>query len=242
VTTSLCFAVTLALLAFLSHTIRTNAPTLYRILHLEGTLRIEPIDDYRKYHYERRQTIQATSDDLRLIEFREHWSGKGSRNSLSIECIKPVDAILLDGRVAEEDGRVHRWLYPTRPLARGECISLEVHQTHIDDVETQRPYFRQGGGRFATERIRVEVHFPIGYEPHEIHGGVWNTGRPLLQTQVVRNIDYIRTEDRVAGFAAYAVEVSRTQPHHSYGLYWTWPAGGQHRAATTPHQRPASAP
>lgn len=220
-------------LVYLGRRWRTHCPTSYRVLRIEGLLEIEPFDGYRRYRYVRRQRIRATRHDLRLIELREHWTGKGSRGSLTVECVKPADAILMDGKIPEEDGRVHRWVYPTRPLGRGECLDVEVHQRHIDDVETQRPYFRQGGGRYDTDAICVKVCFPADYEPSEIHGGIWNTGRRLLHNQVIRTIDCARSEDRTAGTVTYAVEVGRTSHHHSVGLYWVWPEGnGSGRRAT----------
>lgn len=213
--------------------LRTFNPAFYRIIRLEGDLRIEPVGDYRHYLYVRRQKIQATRDDLRLIEFREHWTGKGSRDSMTVQCTKPADAVLMDGKIPEEDGRVHRWVYPTRPLGRGETLEIEVHQAHIDDVEMQRPYFRQGGGRYDTDAIGVQVRFPSGYEPTEIHGAVWNTGRPLLQNQLIHTIDCTRTEDRAAGEVTYAVEAGRLPHHHSVGLYWVWPPRANTPDATT---------
>jgi hypothetical protein len=222
-TLSLFVGIALGALLYLRYRLQTFNPTFYRILRLEGILRVEPVGDYRRYHYARRQRIQATHDDVRLIELREHWTGKGSRDSLTVRCVRPTDAVLMDGKVPEEDGRVHRWVYPTRPLGRGEHLEVEVHQTHIDDVETQRPYFRQGGGRYDTESICVQVCFPAGYEPVEIHGGVWNTGRPLLHNQLIETIDCARTEDRTAGTITYTVEWGRMSHHHSVGLYWVWP-------------------
>ncbi|MFI7599932.1 hypothetical protein [Actinoplanes sp. NPDC049681] len=222
--------------AYLHRTLRSSNPTAYRIRRLEGRLTVEPLGDHRRYHYQRFQTVEATRDDVRLVELREHWTGKGSRDSLTVTCVKPADGVLLDGKVPEEDGRVHRWVYPTRPLGRGETLDVEVHQTHIDDVETQRPYFRQGGGRYDTDAIRVQVSFPAGYEPTDIRGGVWNTGRPLLHNQLIRTMDCARTEDRAAGSVTYSVEAQRTPHHHSVGLFWTWPP------STSPQGRPSAIP
>jgi hypothetical protein len=225
IASALAFFLALAICAclYLRYTLRTCNPAFYRIQRLDGSLKIEPLGTHRRYHYKRCQRIEAVRDDLRLIELREHWTGKGSRNSLTVTCVKPRDAILLDGSVPEEDGRVHRWVYPTRPLGRGETIDVEVHQTHIDDVEMQRPYFRQGGGRYDTEAIHVEVIFPVGYEPPEIRGGVWNTGRPLLHNQLIRTMDCARSEDGATRTVTYSVESGRMPHHHSVGLYWTWP-------------------
>jgi len=228
---SIFVGVALCALAYLRHRLRTFSPTFYRILQLDGILKIEPVGDYRRYHYTRRQRIRATHDDLRLIELREHWTGKGSRDSLTVRCTRPADAILMDGKVPEEDGRVHRWVYPTRPLGRGECLDVEVQQTHVDDVETQRPYFRQGGGRYDTDAICVKVCFPASYEPPEIHGGIWNTGRPLLQNQLIQTIDCLRVEDRATKTVTFTVEARRMPHHHSVGIYWRWPENGNLRGS-----------
>jgi hypothetical protein len=238
IASALAFFLALALCAclYLHYALRTYNPAFYRIRRLDGSLKIEPLGDHRRYQYKRSQRVEAVRDELRLIELREHWTGKGSRDSLTVTCVKPADAILLDGKVPEEDGRVHRWVYPTRPLGRGETIDIEVHQTHIDDVEMQRPYFRQGGGRYDTEAVRVEVSFPVGYEPAEISGGVWNTGRPLLHNQLIRTMECVRNENRAARMVTYSVEATRIPHHHSIGLYWTWPpsANAKARRRTVP--------
>jgi hypothetical protein len=204
--------------------IRRHNPPQYTIIALEGTLEITPVERHRRYVYERFQRIEATRDDLRLIEFREHWTGAGSKLP-EAECRKPVGGMLFNGQLPEEDGRVHRWIYPGRPIGRGEQLDVLVRQVHTDDIQPQRPYFRQGGGRYRTGRVVVTVRFPLSDDPVEVEGAIWNTGRAFLQNQTVGTLQHDRVEDQSAGTVSYRIEVTSTAPHHSYGIRWTWRNG-----------------
>ncbi|WP_033344402.1 hypothetical protein [Catenuloplanes japonicus] len=220
---TLCLTLIVAGLLGWRFVVRRYDPAFYRIILLEGCMDVEPSGTYRKYRYRRRQQIEATRDNLRLVEFREHWTGAGSPGGPKIELIRPGGGKLLDGGHPEEDGRVHRWVYPGRSLGRGEPLDVEVLQTHSDNVTPQRPYFCQGGGRYQTDEVRVEVRFPVDYEPTEISGAVWNTaGRVMRRQQKIGKIEFERTRDN-AGGVIYTVVQKNPRLHHSYGLMREWP-------------------
>lgn len=209
------------LLISVHHKVRSQNHTYYTILALEGTLEVNRENHYRRYTYERFQRIEATRSDLRLIELREHWTGVGA--GPHVELSKPRDAVLLDGKYAETDSRVHRWIYPGRPMGRGEQLEILVRQEHTDDSRPQLPYFRQGGGRYKTNRVAVRVRFPKNYDPGDVEGAIWNTGDALRQTQIVGRLQCKKVPIDGSEMVEYSIEVTSTVRHHSYGLRWTWP-------------------
>jgi hypothetical protein len=217
----------------LQRRLRRHDATGYRILRLEGVMTVEPEGDHHAIDYVRTQEIQATQDDVRLIELREHWTGRGSADSVRVKCTRPADARFFDGRDPEEDGRVHRWIYPNRPLGRGERLTVELHQQHRDDAWRQRPYFRQGGGRHQAGHVIARVTFPSSYEPDAVDGAIWNTGRTLFPTQTVGRLDCTRTEDRMAGTVTFSVEANALKAHHSVGMRWIWPSQNNRRIGGT---------
>ncbi|MCW6007059.1 hypothetical protein K1W54_21105 [Micromonospora sp. CPCC 205371] len=204
------------------HRVREQNPTQYTILALEGTLEVRRENGYRRYTYERLQRIEAARNDLRLIELREHWTGKSATDP-QVELCKPRGARLLDGKDPETDSRVYRWVYPGRPMRRGEQLEVMVRQTHADDLGVQRPYFRQGGGRYKTKSVTVRVRFPKEEDPGDVTGAAWNTGNALRQTQIMTEFPPRRHDTDDASMVEYSIEVTSPARHHSYGLRWTWP-------------------
>ena len=197
-------------------------PPFYEILELNGSLLVEPADDHRRYTYERRQTVIATRDDLRLIEFRAHWTGQGRAGSAVVESVKSEHA-MLDGKLKEQDGRVHRWIYPRRPLKRGQPIEVGIRQVHEDDVEAQLPYFRESGGRYKTKRIIVKVLLPLSeHDPESVRGVVWNRHRALWQSPEVGELEVQKHVIRAKQCIEYMVTSERPREFHSYGVERTW--------------------
>lgn len=209
--------------AHLHRRLRRHDVTGYRILQLKGVMTVDKEGDHHVIDYVRTQEIQAVQDDVRLIELREHWTGLGVKDGVQVTCTRPADANLYDGGRPEEDGRVHRWIYPNRPLSRGERLTVEVHQRHRDDALRQLPYFRQGGGRHDTGHVIAQVIFPSHYEPESVKGAIWNTGRNLFPTQTVGALACTRIEDRQAGTVTSSVEAHALKAHHSVGMRWIWP-------------------
>ncbi len=201
---------------------RVYDPPFYEILDLNGHLVVERANGHRRYTYERRQTIVATRNDLRLIEFRAHWTGQGRSGSTRVESLRPEHA-MLDGRRAESDGRVHRWIYPRRPLKRGQPVDVGIRQVHEDDLEEQLPYFREGGGRYKTNRITVTVCLPLDeHLPDSVRGVVWNSHHSAQQSAEVDDLVVQPRVDRATSTVDYTVTVDKPRAFHSYGVEWTW--------------------
>jgi hypothetical protein len=199
-------------------------PTFYEILELEGLLVIESAGDHYHYKYERTQTVRALRNDLRLIEFRSHWTG-ASKIRPRVESAVG-DYAILDGRHPEEDGRVHRWVYPRRPIGKGREVIVGIKQEHEDDVHRQLPYFREGGGRYKTRRIKVTTRFHPDEDPRvrcDVEGKVWNINRTLDQDIVAGSIRCVRVVNRELGTVDYIVVVDKPKRYHSYGMEWEWP-------------------
>jgi hypothetical protein len=231
-------AVTLGLLFILLTTVAGYAwyyvthvydPPFYKIQELHGSLVVEAANGHRKYTYERRQTVVATRNNLRLVEIRGHWTGKGRAGSTVVESIKP-EHVMLDGRRPESDGRVHRWIYPRRPLKRGQPVEVGVRQTHEDDVETQLPYFREGGGRYKTERITVTVQLP--FDEHvqaSVRGVIWDTDHSAQQSEEIGELKVEPRVDSTSRSVVYTVAVDIPAVFHSYGIEWTWSRDSGHQ-------------
>jgi hypothetical protein len=225
--TAIALAILLVLLLAVSsyawfYVTRAYDPPFYEILKLEGTMVIENVNSHRRYTYTRKQQVKATRDDLRLIEFRAHWTGTGSTGTAQVVSLFR-DHALLDGRRAESDGRVHRWVYPRRPLGRGQALEVGIQQVHEDDINQQLPYFREGGGRYKTSQIVVTVRFPRAEDPPEgVRGVIWNTNRVARQSPEVGILQPERYVDPVAGTVDYTVTIGRPKLYHSYGMRWSW--------------------
>jgi hypothetical protein len=200
-------------------------PPFYKIVELEGVLKVERVNGHHRYTYTRKQTVKATRNELRLIEFRAHWTGSGS-NPPHVEPTE-ADHEILDGKRPEQDGRVHRWLYPREPIGRGHTIKVGIRQIHEDDKSPQDPYFREGGGRYKTGKIKVTVRFQLPEDPqlrNTIEGRVWNSKRSIDQGQVSGSISYRREVNDDLGTVDYTVTCNRPKRFHSYGLAWTRPS------------------
>ncbi len=197
-------------------------PPFYEIQELNGSLLVEPANGHHRFTYERRQTVVATRDDLRLIEFRAHWTGQGQPGSMTVESVKSGHA-MLDGRFKEQDGRVHRWIYPRRPLKRGQPIEVGIRQVHEDDVDEQLPYFREGGGRYRTRKIIVKVRLPLSeHDTEAVRGVVWNSHRAARQSPEVGDLEVERHVFSQESCIEYIVTVDKPRAFHSYGVEWSW--------------------
>lgn len=197
-------------------------PPFYEITELTGSLRVEPVDTHYRYRYERRQTIRATRSDLRLIEIRGHWTGKGSSKP-DVTSLKPQHA-LLDGRRPERDNRVHRWIYPRHGIKRGDSEEVGVIQVHEDDIERQDAYFREGGGRYRTRKVTVVVELPVSeVVSGSVKGVIWNTVARPPDNEEVGILEFTTTPNHSPdGYMKYTVTASNPRPYYSYGIEWTW--------------------
>lgn len=215
--------------------LRSYDPRFYEILELHGNLRIEPSKNHHHYEYTRTKLIRPKRDNLRLIEFRDYWTGAGHKGSTKVRSLHH-EHTLLDGHTEEEDQRVYRWIYLRRPLRRGEIIDVGMVQTHEDDVTPQRPFFRQQGGRHSTRRIVVTTEFQLSDDPVKIVGTHWNDSRAFHQKNIIGSIDHKREVCHEKGTVIYRIEIDRPKPYHSYGLWWTWASRTQASGTHPPMQ------
>jgi hypothetical protein len=202
--------------------LRYYEPRPYEILGLSGTLEISPVGNHHRYVHTITKKVRATRDNLRLIEFREYWTGAGSKQVV-IRSMNP-DHTLLDGLHREDDLRFYRWIYIHRPIGRNRELDVGVSQVFEDDVIQQRPFFREGGGAHRVRLITVAVVFHIKCDPPQVEGAVWDTGIPLQSNNVLGSLDVQRAVDRANETVTYRVVVNRPKRGLSYGVRWNWPA------------------
>ncbi|WP_426511421.1 hypothetical protein ACPPVO_12845 [Dactylosporangium sp. McL0621] len=197
-------------------------PPDYELLEVEGSLLVEASGDHYRYTYVKKQTVRALRPDIRVIEFKAHWTGQSSTGK---PVVRPVygDHVVLDGKHSEEDGRVHRWVYPGGPVGRGHKVDVGIRHVHEDDLARQRPYFRDGGGRYRTAKLTVTVKFPRDQDPSPVSGAVWNTHLPVGQNNQVGDYPFDRRINLADNTVEYIVTVRRPKRHHSYGVRWNWP-------------------
>lgn len=195
-------------------------PSPYDILDARCELVIEAVGDHHRYTYTKHQTVRARRE-IRLIEFRAHWTGHGSVDTFRINALH--DHVLLDGGQPEEDLRIYRWVYPKYPVPRGQIVSVGIRQVHEDDLVRQEPYYRDGGGRYRIAHLVVVARFPLNERPRRVEGRVWNSNRPTGRARLLGTVPTTLNVDENARTIDYVVEVKRPRRHHSYGLRWTWP-------------------
>jgi hypothetical protein len=208
------------LLGFWYYRTHAAAPDSYEVLAIEQMLVIEAVGSHHRYSYSKKQTIRAIRNDVRLVLFWDHWTGHGVNGVRAEPLID--DHVLLDGRQAEEDGRLYRWIYPGRPIGKGQVIEVGIRQVHEDDLVRQRPYHRGGGLRYRAKHLTVVTRFQLAEDPASIEGGVWNSHRPVGHNKLVGSATYTRVVDRAAGTVDYIVTATNPKRYHSYGVQWQW--------------------
>jgi hypothetical protein len=193
----------------------------YEILEMEALLIVRTVGGHHRYEYTKEQTIRSLRKNLRLIDFKAHWTGEGAQPP-KVSPLNP-DHVVLDGREREADARVHRWIYPGEPVGRNMTLTTGLRQEHEDDVHRQRPYFREGGGRYKLGKLKVTLRFSLADEPEPAPiGGMWDSTRPVGDNNFLGNIDHVRTPNKAANTVDFTVEVKNPQQGRSYGLYWKW--------------------
>ncbi|GAB3410866.1 hypothetical protein [Flindersiella endophytica] len=196
-------------------------PATYRILNLDSVLEVESVGSHHRFQYTLRQHVQALRNGVRQIDANAHWTGRSSQGAIRLDPLVS-DHVVHDGRRPEDDGRISRWIYVGDPVARGQEFVAGIRQVHEDDLEPQRPYFRETGGRYRTRRMTVVARFPIREDPQlfgNVEGLVWNKDRQRL---VCARVPLERSVDTAGGTVEYRVTVERPRRHYSYGLRWHW--------------------
>lgn len=197
-------------------------PAPYEIIELEGIMTVEPVGGHHRYVSTVRQTVRATRDGTRLVDFRSHWIGRGSRNRCRVELLFPGHR-LLDGGIREDDGRIHRWIYPGYALGKGEELDTGMRYIREDNLDAAIPRHAVCGGRYRVRTLTVITRFSMDEDPVDVKGQIWNNhpyarrNRPMGEIAVERKP---RPEIRMVD---YVVTVRRPRRHQSYGIRWTWP-------------------
>ncbi|MEU1966387.1 hypothetical protein ABZ541_21685 [Micromonospora sediminicola] len=212
-------------------------PPDFLIEELDGSLvvtRVRGDDgrDHHRYAYTRRQRVRATRQ-IRLVGVRSHWSGQ-NRVVEEATSLFPEHR-LLDGAVAEEDGRVYRWLYLLGPLARGRRVSVGIRQVFEDVYAPMKPYYRESCEERRVRKLSVRVQFDRLDAPAEAWQVVWRRTRSGSSRQEVARTPCEPRGDCVTGKVVYEVTLRRPDPDCAYGIWWRWPDD-------PPRRRPASGP
>jgi hypothetical protein len=194
-------------------------PASYEIEELVGILAIEPIGSHYRYVMERRETIRATRNNLRLIEHRTHWTGEGLKGLCEAKSLV-ADHQLFVGRRPEDDGRRQLWIYLGEPLGKGETAEIHIREIYEDDLMSMRPYHRKGCGRYRARNLTVVTRFAASEDPRDVEGLVWNNDRKSWERSTVGTIAFSRTPQSGSGTVEYVVNVPRPKRRHSYGIRW----------------------
>jgi len=211
-------------------------PAPYEITQIQCLLIIEPVGDHHRYLNKREQVIKAVRNNVRLVEHRSHWTGKGSKaKSKAVSLIDKHE--FYSASQPEEDGRTHQWIYLGRPLSKGDKAAVSISQTFEDNSEPMHTYYREGSGRYKGRNLTVTTRFLVSEDPPEVDGVIWNNDRKNRQRHEVGHLDYVRKPDPAADTVDYIIIVSNPKKYHSYGIRWGWPTrrgkmiGGRHAGA-----------
>jgi hypothetical protein len=194
-------------------------PVPYDIEEAHCELIVESVGRHHRYTNTKEHLIRARRE-LRLVEFRAHWTGHGSRQP-AIQALH--GHVLLNGGHTEEDFRTYRWVYPKRAVPRGQLIRVGIRQIHEDDLDAQEPYYRDGGSGVPVRRLTVVTRFPIDQKPRVVEGRIWNSYRPTGKGRDVGGCDFVQQLNSEAGTVDYVVKVDHPRRHWSYGIRWEWP-------------------
>ncbi|SCG40920.1 hypothetical protein [Micromonospora humi] len=215
-------------------------PPDFLIEELDGSLvvtRVKGADgrSHHRYAYTRQQRVRATRQ-IRLVGIRSHWSGQ-NRTVEEATSLFPEHR-LLDGAVAEEDGRVYRWLYLLGPLARGRRVSVGIRQVFEDAYAPMKPYYRESCEERPVGKLSVRVQFDHADAPAEAWHVVWRRTRSGSSRQEVARTRCRPSADQAAGRVVYALTLRRPDPECAYGIWWRWSEETSRRLASAP-ARPA---
>ncbi|MFI5833639.1 hypothetical protein ACIA5A_08165 [Micromonospora sp. NPDC051300] len=200
-------------------------PPDFLIEELEGSLVVTRVEEpggraHHRYAYTRQQRVRATRQ-IRLVGIRSHWSGQ-NRVVEEATSLFPEHR-LLDGAVAEEDGRVYRWLYLLGPLARGRRVQVGIRQVFEDAYAPMKPYYRESCEERPVGKLSVRVQFDHADAPAEAWYVVWRRTRSGSSRQEVARTRCRPSVDQTAGTVVYGLTLRRPDPACAYGIWWRWP-------------------
>lgn len=208
-------------LAAVTSSAAKRLPTVdYRIEKLIGTLSIAPVGEHHRYSNERTQVVKFVKNGVRLVEIHSFITGR-STNPRTVEVIKP-NHVLLDGKVPEEDGRNHRWVYLGRAYHRGQSTEIGIRQQFEDDIESMRPFYGEGGGGRRVGEMVVTLKFDRSDEPPEIEAMTWNSRPRPGQPEATEHLKYERTLNVKDGIVEFVLRVQNPRRFYRYGFRWNW--------------------
>jgi hypothetical protein len=200
------------------HRARLLPTNAYEILSLESTLFIERVNSHHRYTMTKDCRIVSRRNDLRLVDQRWYWTGKGSRPYEL--CSLANGHVIFDGKRPEQDNWTHRWVYLGGRLSRGEATRVGTVLTVEDDVEPMRPFFTDGGKGYRTHSLKLTLRFPLGTEPSRVEGRIWT--RNLDDLSVRGELAVIRIVDSTNSFSEYVATIEHPLRNRRYGLQWEW--------------------
>ena len=218
--------VLLAVAAMVVYYVRcVHHPADFVIEELDGSLvvtRVEGEDGghHHRYAYTRQQRVRATRQ-IRLVGIRSHWSGQ-TRVIEGATSLFPEHR-LLDGAVAEEDGRVYRWLYLLGPLARGRRVNVGIRQVFEDVYAPMKPYYRESCEERRVGKLSVRVQFDRADSPAEAWQVVWRRTRSGSSRQEIARTRCQPSGNHLAGKVVYEMTFQRPDRECAYGIWWRWP-------------------
>ncbi|MGW0243689.1 hypothetical protein [Micromonospora chalcea] len=210
-------------------------PPDFVIEELDGSLivtRVRGDDgrDHHRYAYTRQQRIRATRQ-IRLVGIRSHWSGQ-NRVIDGVTSLFPEHR-LLDGAVAEEDGRIYRWLYLLGPLARGRRVNVGIRQVFEDVYAPMKPYYRESCEERRVGKPSVRVQFDRADAPAEAWQVVWRRTRSGSSRQEIARTRCEPSSKHLAGKVIYEMTFRRPDRECAYGIWWRWPDEPPRRRRTS---------
>ncbi|MFG1832898.1 hypothetical protein [Micromonospora chersina] len=192
---------------------------------------------HHRYTYNRQQQIRAIRPNLRIVGIRSHWSGQ-SRTVEEAASLFPEHR-LLDGAIAEEDGRIHRWVYLLGPIARNRRVRVGIKQIFEDAYGPMKPYYRESGEDRKVHRLSVRVRFACDDAPVEAWQVVWKRSRSGSTRQEVARDECRPIIHPDTGSVVYELLKSKPDPDCAYGISWRWPMTSAHCNAGAPlHEEP----
>ncbi|MFG3702867.1 hypothetical protein ACGF5C_34160 [Micromonospora sp. NPDC047620] len=219
-----------------------HIPQDFVIEELDGLLVVAHVQgeggrEHHRYTYNRQQRIRAVRHNLRLVGIRSHWSGQ-SRTVEEVTSLFPEHR-LLDGAIAEEDGRIHRWVYLLGPIARNRRVWVGIKHVFEDAYAPMKPYYRESGEERRVQKLSVRVRFACDDAPVEAWQVVWKRSKFGSTRQEVARDECRPIMDHDAGSVVYEFLKSKPDPDCAYGISWRWPTTSSRDARAPLDEEPA---
>jgi hypothetical protein len=174
-----------------------------------------------RYEYSRSQRVRATRNNLRLIQIRSHWSGQSISVTDVASCFP--EHKLLDGGIAEEDGRVYRWIYLLGAVGRGRRVTVGIRQAFEDAFVPMKPYFRESGEDRRVEKLVVRLRFRADEAPDEAWLVTWRRAGSGTGRQEVARERCQPVREQGSDLVLFETRQRRPRSDCAHGFVWRWP-------------------